>query len=87
MGTESPSRRNRSLETDRPFLHDGTTKATPISETKRYFHSLLRIRDSSAFGVQMYKDALAYAPWMDLSARPIIGIEEAVPEIVAWLNS
>jgi hypothetical protein len=36
---------------------------------------------------QMYKDALAYAPWMDFSARPIISIDEAVPEIVAWLNS
>ena len=35
----------------------------------------------------LYNDAIAYAPWMDLSATPIIAIEEAVPEILAWLNS
>ncbi len=34
----------------------------------------------------LYKDAIAYAPWMDLSSTPIISIEEAVPEIMAWLN-
>ena len=35
----------------------------------------------------LYKDAIAYGPWMDLSARPIISIDEAVPVTMAWLNS
>jgi hypothetical protein len=43
------------------------------------------IVDSTGMDI-LYKDAIAYAPWMDFSARPIISIEEAVPEIVAWLN-
>lgn len=34
----------------------------------------------------LYKDAVAYGAWMDLSATPIISIDEAVPEIMAWLN-
>jgi hypothetical protein len=34
----------------------------------------------------LYKDAIAYGPWMDLSARPIISIDEAVPVTMAWLN-
>jgi hypothetical protein len=35
----------------------------------------------------LYKDALACGAWMDLSSTPIISIDEAVPEIMAWLNS
>jgi hypothetical protein len=36
---------------------------------------------------QLYKDALAYGAWMDLYATPIISIDEAVPEIMAWMSS
>ncbi len=35
----------------------------------------------------LYKDALAYSPWMELSATPIVNIEDAVPQIVEWLGS
>lgn len=36
---------------------------------------------------QLYKDALAYGAWMDLYATPIISIDEAVPNIMAWMSS
>lgn len=35
----------------------------------------------------LYKDALAYSTWMELSATPIISIDDAVPQIVDWLSS
>ena len=43
-----------------------------------------------ADGTQMdllYQDALAYSTWMELSATPIISIDEAVPHIAAWMSS
>jgi len=35
----------------------------------------------------LYQDALAYSTWMELSATPIISIEDAVPQIAAWMTS
>lgn len=35
---------------------------------------------------KIYENALAYAPWMDFKMQPIIGIEDAVPQIGAWLS-
>lgn len=34
----------------------------------------------------LYEDTLAYGRWMELSSTPIISIEEAVPQILAWMN-
>jgi hypothetical protein len=34
----------------------------------------------------LYQDSIAHGQWMDLSATPIISIEEAVPEIMSWLS-
>jgi hypothetical protein len=34
----------------------------------------------------LYQDALAYSTWMEFSATPIISIEEAVPQIAAWMG-
>jgi hypothetical protein len=35
----------------------------------------------------LYQDALAYSTWMEFSSTPIISIEDAVPQIVAWMSS
>lgn len=34
----------------------------------------------------MYEAALAYGAWLDYSATPILSIDEAVPQITAWLG-
>lgn len=36
---------------------------------------------------RLYEDALEYSPWMELDARPIISIEDAVPAIAGWMSS
>ena len=43
------------------------------------------IVDSTGMDI-LYRDSIAYGAWMDLSATPIISIEDAVPEIMSWLN-
>lgn len=34
----------------------------------------------------MYTAALAYGAWLNYSATPILSIEEAMPQIAAWLE-
>ena len=34
-----------------------------------------------------YETALAYAPYMQFTTRPILTIDEAVPTIAAWMSS
>jgi hypothetical protein len=36
---------------------------------------------------RLYEDAVHYAPWMDLSTRPIHSIDEALPVTGAWAGS
>ena len=33
---------------------------------------------------RLYEDAIHYSPWMELSTRPILPVEEAVPVSGAW---
>jgi hypothetical protein len=34
-----------------------------------------------------YETALAYAPYMQFTTRPVLTIEDAVPTIAAWMSS
>jgi hypothetical protein len=36
---------------------------------------------------RLYEDAVHYSPWMELSARPILSIEDALPVTGAWASS
>lgn len=36
---------------------------------------------------QLYELALHYGPWMDLTTRPIHTIDEALPQIAAFMSS
>ena len=44
------------------------------------------IADESGLEVA-YETALAYAPYMQFTTRPIITIDEAVPTIAEWMSS
>ncbi len=44
------------------------------------------IADESGLEVA-YETALAYAPYMQFTTRPILTIDEAVPTIAAWMSS
>jgi len=44
------------------------------------------ITDESGLEVA-YETALAYAPYMQFTTRPILTIDEAVPTIAAWMSS
>ncbi len=44
------------------------------------------ITDESGLEVA-YETALAYAPYMQFTTRPIITIDEAVPTIAEWMSS
>ena len=35
----------------------------------------------------LYEAAIAYSPWMELSTRPILPVEESVPISATWANS
>ena len=44
------------------------------------------ITDESGLEVA-YETALAYAPYMQFTTRPILTIDEAVPTIAEWMSS
>ena len=44
------------------------------------------ISDESGLEVA-YETALAYAPYMQFTTRPILTIDEAVPTIAEWMSS
>jgi len=35
---------------------------------------------------RLYEDALSYAPYLSLSTRMAVPVEDAVPQIMAWIN-
>ncbi len=44
------------------------------------------ISDESGL-TRLYEDTLYYAPYMDFQTRPLLTVEEAVPQITAWMTS
>ena len=35
---------------------------------------------------RLYEDALAYSPYLELETRPVLTIDDAVPQIAGWLG-
>ena len=43
------------------------------------------IADESALE-RLYEDALSYSPYLALETRPVLSIDDAVPQITGWLG-